>query len=149
MLRRYAQKDCAEVVNVWELATAVAHDFLSEEFQQQERYNISTVYLPQAETWVWDEKGKVVGFIALLGNEIGGLFVNPAFQRSGIGKNLVSKALALKGDVEVEVFENNLLGRNFYLGMGFEPLCKKFHEKAGFEVLRLHLRANKVSGHTD
>ena len=88
MLRRYSQEDCEDVLSVWEQASAIAHYFLSEEFQREERFNIANNYLPAAETWVWEEDGKVVGFISLIGNEIGGIFVDPTSQGSGIGKSL-------------------------------------------------------------
>lgn len=44
-----------------------------------ECHNIANVYLPNAGTWVWESDGRVVGFISLPGNEVGGIFVDPKF----------------------------------------------------------------------
>ena len=104
-----------------------------------ERFNIPNIYLPKAETWVWIADGLVVGFISLLGNEIGAIFVDPEFHRSGIGRALVDRARALRGEVEVEVFERNLLGRAFYEKLGFELMHQKTHEQTGLEIMRLRL----------
>ena len=121
MIRRYRPQDCEPVLSVWAAASALAHPFLSEGFLEQERQDIRNVYLPRAETWVWEADGHVVGFISLRGNEVGAVFVDPRFQRSGIGWALLDHARALRGDLEVEVFSENRIGRAFYAKYGFEP----------------------------
>lgn len=119
----------------------MAHPFLSQEFLEQERRNIPDVYLPKAETFVWESGGRVVGFLSLLGNEVGAVFVDPTFHRYGIGRALIDRARDLRGELEVEVFEKNLLGRAFYEKIGFVLRHRKVHEPTGFEVLRLRLAA--------
>ena len=142
MIRKCQSADHEEVLNVWARASALAHPFLSQEFLELERYNIPNVYMPIAETLVWEADGHVVGFISLLGNEIGAIFVDPKFHRSGIGRALIDRARALRGDLEVEVFVRNLLGRAFYAKLGFEFMYKKVHDQTGCELMRLRLAAN-------
>lgn len=142
VIRKYQPADCEDVLNVWARASAVAHPFLSQQFLELERHNIPNVYLPKAETWVWVADGRVVGFMSLLGDEVGALFVDPKFQRSGIGRALVDRARALRGKIEVEVFERNALGRAFYAKVGFELMHQKVHTQTGFEILRLRLTTN-------
>lgn len=43
----------------------------------------------------------------------------------------------LKGDLELEVFEKNTLGRKFYDQYGFKQIDEKEHEASGEHVLRL------------
>lgn len=129
------------MLDVWARASALAHPFLGQDFLELERRNIPDVYLPKAETWVWEADGRVVGFLSLLGNEVGALFVDPQFHRSGIGRALIDQARALRGELEVEVFERNFLGRTFYAKVGFELIHQKVHDQTGFEILRLRLAA--------
>lgn len=143
LIREYQPADCDDVLRVWASASALAHPFLSEEFLELERHNIPDVYLPNAETWVWEADGHVVGFISLLGNEVGAIFVDPAFHRFGIGRALIDRARALRGELEVEVFERNLQGRAFYAKLGFELTHRKVHDQTGFELMRLRLPANQ------
>ena len=51
-IRKYSEKDLAEVLSAWESASEVAHPFLSQGFLDQERRNIPELYLPNADTWV-------------------------------------------------------------------------------------------------
>jgi putative acetyltransferase len=53
----------------------------------------------------------------------------------------VERAGDLRGELEVEVFAENRLGRSFYAALAFEPMHKQVHEQTGFEVLRLRRRA--------
>lgn len=138
-IRRYRASDLEAVMEIWAAASAVAHPFLGDELLEAERRAVARDHLPRAETWVWDAAGRVGGFIALLGHEIGGLFVDPARHRGGIGGALVEHARRLHGDLEVEVFERNAIGRAFYAKRGFALVEEKVDEATGLGVLRLRL----------
>ena len=57
----------------------------------------------------------------------------------------MDKAQELHGDLEVEVFKNNTIGRKFYAQYGFEQLEEKLHEPTVQQLLRLRFTANKSS----
>ncbi len=143
IIRAYRDKDLADVMSAWESASKVAHSFLPNDFQEQERYNIPNVYIPNAETWVVEQDGIVIGFIALIGDEIGGLFVKSEFHGAGAGQALVNKAQELRGNLEVDVFKANAIGCRFYERYGFEPLKESVHEQTGNKLLRLKFIARK------
>lgn len=136
-IRKYESRDLHDVLSAWEDASRIAHPFLSSEFLEQERCNIPEVFLPNAETWVIEQSGTVIGFISLLGNEVGAIFIQPEYHGTGAGRALMDKAQALHGDLEVEVFEANSIGRRFYANYGFEPLSKHVHAETGQALLRL------------
>jgi putative acetyltransferase len=143
-IRQYEVSDLDAVLSSWENATRLAHPYLTEEFLAQERINTAEIYLPNTDTWVIEIEGEVVGFIALMGNEIGGFFVHPAHHGKGAGKALMDKAQELHGYLEVEVFKENPIGRRFYSRYGFVHLENKSHEPTGQQVLRLKFTANRV-----
>ncbi|MDB9493327.1 GNAT family N-acetyltransferase [Spirulina major CS-329] len=138
-IREYRADDLGGVMSSWEHANALAHSFLPKEFVDQVRQDIPALYLPNAETWVADCNGTIVGFIALIGNEIGAVFVEPEFHNTGIGTALVNKAQELRGELEVEVFELNAIGRKFYSKYGFKRMGENLHAGTGNTVLRLKL----------
>jgi len=57
---------------------------------------VRDIYLKQAENWVIIHDGKPAGFIGLVGQFIGGLFVDPNIQGKSLGYQLLAHALGLK-----------------------------------------------------
>ena len=142
-IRQYVASDLGAVLDSWEVATRLAHKFMTDEFIAKERKNVAHVYIPNTDTWVVEIEGKVQGFIALMGNEVGAIFLQPDCHGQGVGKALMDKAQELHGDLEVEVFQKNSIGRRFYSRYGFENLEVKLHEPTGQQVLRLKFTAEK------
>lgn len=85
MIRPYQPDDVEQVLEVWFAAASLAHPFLTPEFMAEERETIRSVYMPITQTWVYEQAGRVVGFISLLENEVGAIFVDPTFQGRGVG----------------------------------------------------------------
>lgn len=144
-IRQYMASDLNAVLESWEVATRLAHKFMTDEFIEQERKNIIEIYMPNTDTWVAEIDGEVHGFIALMGNEVGAIFLQPKYHGMKVGKKLMDKAQELHGQLEVEVFKENLIGRKFYTRYGFEHLEEKLHEPTGEQVLRLKFSVNKPS----
>lgn len=145
LIRRYRNSDLEAVLSSWESATRVAHSFMTDEFIAQERINVAEIYLPNTETWVLEIDGEVKGFIALMGNEVGAIFLQPESHGNGLGKALMDKAQQIHGDLELEVFKQNSMGRKFYSDYGFTQLEETFHEPTGQQVLRLKYTAGDAT----
>ncbi|WP_292896738.1 MULTISPECIES: GNAT family N-acetyltransferase [unclassified Nitratireductor] len=129
------------IVAVWLRASRLAHAFLEEAFLTREADNIRNVYLPMAETrTIWVDN-RLVGFISLLGNQVGGLFLDPAFHGRGLGRALMDDAVARMGTLELDVFVKNDLGRSFYARYGFVPIEERIDEPTGEPVLHLRYPA--------
>lgn len=136
-LRPYHPQDCDALLDVWQRSATIAHAFLPAEHFAQERLAIAQRYLPVAETWVAEHQGQVAGFIALLGDEVGGFFVDPVCQGQGLGRALMDYALELRGALTVEVFEQNAIGRRFYQRYGFGEIGRSRHGDTGLTLLRM------------
>ena len=143
IIRQYKDTDLEAVLSSWENSQKIAHPFLPKDFQTQEMINIQKIYLPNADTWVIEEDNIVVGFIALIGNEVGGLFLQPTHHGKKLGKMMMDKAQELHRDLVVDVFEKNLIGYDFYTKYGFKLVEDKVHEQTGEKVLRLKFTANQ------
>lgn len=137
MIRKREEKDNDEILNIWFKASSMAHPFLASEFVEKAQEDLRTIYIPATETWIYEENASVIGFISMLGNEIGGLFVLPDRHSKGIGTQLVNFIHGLQGDLEVEVFEKNAIGRAFYEKYGFIETNRYHHAESNNVVLRL------------
>lgn len=136
-IRRYEADDLELVMFAWRRANALAHPFLSDAYVAKTEEEVRNIYIPAAETYVVEEARAVVGFIALLGSEIGGLFLDPSKHGRGYGKALVDHAVALKGPLTVEVFLDNEAGCRFYEQYGFALASEEVHPPTGRIVRRM------------
>jgi len=139
VIRKYDTDDLAELLDVWYSACRIAHPFWTADVFERERGDISEKFLPISETWVSEREGRVVGFISLLGNEIGGIFVAPTEQRQGIGRALIDHVRSSREHLELDVFAANEIGTAFYDAYGFAVVGERLDEETGLGVLRLRL----------
>ncbi len=149
MIRRYRDKDSEALIEIWYTASQVATRFLSEEFLAEEREAIRKSYLPSAETWVFETEGTVAGFITLLGNEVGAIFVHPKWQRRGVGRALMDHAIDLRSFLHLDVFKENAVDawreRTPSPRLGGKPLRSRreslrFPEREGHDTVSLDPR---------
>ena len=129
------------IVDIWLKASRLAHPFLGEDFLRREADTIRQTYLPAADTrTVWMD-ARPVGFISLLGDQVGGLFLDPAFHGRGLGRALVDDAVARRGRLELDVFVDNPVGRRFYARYGFVETGRHVDAPTGHPVIRLRYPA--------
>lgn len=130
-------------IEVWYQASLIAHPFLTDDFLEEEKANLRERFLPHSQTWVKEKQGNVVGFISLIENEVGGLFVHPTWQRQGVGKALMDKASSLHATLVLDVFEANKQGRAFYAMYGFEPVKHHRDGTTGEMMIRLRYESRR------
>jgi putative acetyltransferase len=144
MIRKREETDNDEIMNVWHEASSLAHPFLESDFVEKVKKDLRDIYIPNTETWVYEDNNTVIGFVSMLGNEIGGLFVLPNNHLKGIGTQLVNFVNELYGELEVEVFEKNAIGRAFYKKYGFVQIKRYYHTESNNDVLRLRYKNRKA-----
>lgn len=144
MIRPYTDGDVDELLDVWYRASMLAHPFLSAEFLEAERGRITGRWLPIADTSIYESDGRVVGFLSLIGNVVGAIFVDPDHHGHGIGRALMDDARESHRMLELDVFEANAIGRRFYDAYGFEFVDRHMNEVAGQPELRLRLAESHI-----
>jgi putative acetyltransferase len=137
LIRPFRPQDLSNLIHTWRSASQIAHPFLSSDFLASEESLIASQYLPHSETWVFAQNDQIVGFISLLGSEIGALFVHGNFHRQGIGQRLLQHVQSKRETLLVEVFKENWLGRRFYKKHGFTYTGEYLHEGTGHIMLKL------------
>ena len=142
VIRAYTTADNAALSAIWWRASLAAHPFLGETLLREQRKLVEQAYLPQAETYLAEVAGRPAGFIGLLGDFIGALFVDPDFARRGIGAALVTHALTLKPRLDLEVYAANEKAHAFYRAIGAVETGRRPTDDNGlaFELIRMELR---------
>lgn len=142
MIRRYKTEDTDSLIAIWDTAEPLAHPFLSKDIRDRVRKDMRNIYLPNAETWVLEEGGAPVGFIAMIDTEIGGLFLDPSRQGKGLGRAMVDHVAAIKGPLSVEVFKDNKIGLPFYERYGFVVTGEGVFDASGDETFKMAMSAS-------
>ena len=126
-------------MDIWYSASTVVHPFLEKSFIDKVTSDMRNLYIPGSDTWVYVEDNSIIGFVSMIDNEIGGLFILPDDQSKGVGRKLVDFIAETHKNIEVEVFEKNDVARKFYQKYGFKQIKQYFHEESKNEVLRLSI----------
>ncbi|MCP4123193.1 MAG: GNAT family N-acetyltransferase [Bacteroidetes bacterium] len=137
MIRPYEVQDTKVVLDVWFEASSLAHPFLSDDFIQQERINTRDIYLPNTNTWLYWKNDQPEGFISMIKNEVGAIFVKPNSHGKAIGTKSLDMMAGNHQELEVEVFEKNEIGRAFYKKYGFTLMNRHLYEATGNYLLQL------------
>ncbi len=85
----------------------------------------------------------MIGFISLIGIEVGAIFVAPNRHGQGFGRALMDHAKSIHNTLEVEVFKDNPIGRRFYDRQGFIVIKKLIHEETGNQLIKM--RWNRIA----
>jgi len=136
-IRPYRAADLDGLLRSWEAAFRLAHPFIADDFIAEQRVAVAEKYIPNTVTDVAVIDGNVVGFIAMMGNEVGAIFVDPSLHGKGVGRALMDKVAAIHNTLEVEVFEKNTIGRPFYDRYGFVEISRYIFEPVGEETIRM------------
>jgi len=139
-LRPYHEaSDLERCMAIWRAASEAGHPFLDAASLDHDAALVRAEYMPAADITVAQRGGETVGFIALLADFIGGLFVDPARHRCGAGRALVMHAASRNPRLEVEVYAANVAARAFYAACGFAEAGRRERDDQGrpFALVRM------------
>ena len=78
------------IMALWQVSTTEAHPFISAQYWHESEAVVRDTYLPNALTWVAEDKGEIIGFISVLDQQfIGALFVDKRYHGKGVGQLLM------------------------------------------------------------
>ena len=139
VIRRAVPADEDDVIRVFLASTIPGQDFLPEDFWRSEEPTVREELLPIAETWVREDDGAIVAFVALLDDTIGGLFTHPDHQGKGHATALIDHVLARHDVVRVEVFRRNHAAVAFYAHRGFVEESTGLDTATGLEAVIMRI----------
>jgi putative acetyltransferase len=140
-IRRSLPTDAEMLLDIWLRSVRATHDFLSEDDIQSFIPLVRQHALVDLEIWVLcSEQGSQVGFMGMSGSKIEALFLAPEFFRRGGGRRLVHHAQAMRGELTVDVNEQNPAAIQFYKACGFVVEGRSALDSTGRPFPLLHMR---------
>lgn len=126
MIRYYRPSDAQKISNLWLEASLQAHSFVPADYWRDMQDSIVLYYLPNAETFVFEDKRQIKGFISIVDSKhIGALFVAPKFQNHKIGSKLLKYVQRKYPMLSLNVFVKNQRALCFYQKNGFKIIAEK------------------------
>jgi putative acetyltransferase len=120
MIREFNPSDKQQVLDLWYDSVIVAHNFIPAYYWEMAKEKVEKEYLGISKTWVYEENGKIRGFISILsGDTIGALFVEPEKQNKGIGSALIECVKEKYSFLVLSVYRKNKKAISFYEKHGF------------------------------
>mgnify|MGYP005843272007 CR=1 FL=1 len=87
MIRKFRENDLPSIMQIWFDSNVEVHSFIPEKYWM-DNFEMVKDILPQAEIYVYENLGKISGFIGLNKDYIEGIFVEKNMRSKGIGKQL-------------------------------------------------------------
>lgn len=142
MIRKLKNTDIDKIMDIWLESTVKAHNFISREYWESNYKVVKDVYIPIADTFVYEEEGETKGFISIINNEfIGALFVDVKFQGMGIGSKLIDYSVEKYKNLTIAVYKENKKSVEFYTRKGFRIIEEGLNEDSGYTE---YIMENKI-----
>lgn len=134
MIRKLENKDIDKIMDIWLKSTIKAHDFIEEKYWKDNYNTVKNIYIPMADSFVYEDDKGIKGFISIINNEfIGALFVDIDNQGSGIGKKLIDYVMHKYNHLSLAVYKENKKSVDFYISRGFKIIKEQLNEDSGYE----------------
>lgn len=119
MIRKIEAADYPRLIEIWESAVKNTHDFLKQEDFLYYKKQLP-MYFEHVSLFGFEQEERLVGFMGIADHSLEMLFVDNDYRYCGIGKTLVTYAIAALNVNKVDVNEQNVQAVGFYKHMGFE-----------------------------
>ena len=129
MIRNFKQTDIEDIMKIWLESSIKAHDFINKQYWLDNYEIVKTKYIPEAETFVYEEDKKILGFISILNkNYVGALFVNNDNTKKGIGSCLIEHVKDKYSRLNLNVYADNINAVDFYKKHDFKIINEGLDE---------------------
>ncbi|CAK5455982.1 hypothetical protein ECO2947_00925 [Escherichia coli] len=120
MIREAQRSELPALLELWLESTTWGHPFIKSSYWRDCIPLVRDAYLANAQNWVWEEDGKLLGFVSIMeGRFLAAMFVAPKAVRRGIGKALMQYVQQRHPHLMLEVYQKNQPAIDFYHAQGF------------------------------
>ena len=117
-IRHLQEDDIDAVAKIWLDTNMEAHSFVPAEYWEGNLALVKEMFL-QAEMYVYEENGEILGFIGLDQSYVAGIFVKSQYRSLGIGKALLDFVKEQNEELTLHVYQKNEKAVHFYKREGF------------------------------
>ena len=148
MIRKFQEQDIEKMLALWLQASLQAHNFVVAEYWHNMMPIIKKYYLPNTNSFVFEDKHQIKGFISIIDEKyIGALFVMPKFQNMKIGSKLLNYVKKIYPELGLKVFLKNEDAVRFYKNNDFKIVGEQIDESTEEKELLMSWSLGCKSGY--
>ena len=139
MIRSFRESDLKAVENIYEKSNTALSLNVPAGFFRKDKKKFTDSTIRHCRNLVFEDKSRILGIISYSSEYIEGLFVLPESWNSGIGSELLKRALEEGNELRLQVYSDNTRALGFYKKHGFEISGKGICRMTGlpyFEMSR-------------
>ena len=123
MIRLFNLEDLDDVMKIWFDANLEVHNFINKNYFIS-NYEHVKEEIKKSNIFVYENNGKILGFIGIDNGFIQGIFVSKTSRSKGIGKKLIDYCKEKYSTLSLKVYEKNKRAINFYKNQEFRIYSK-------------------------
>lgn len=123
MIRLFSLDDLDDVMRIWLDCNLEVHNFIYKDYFIS-NYSYVKEQMKQSNIFVYENNGKILGFIGIDNGFIQGIFVSKTSRSKGIGKKLIDYCKEKYSTLSLKVYEKNKRAISFYKKQEFRIYSK-------------------------
>lgn len=123
MIRLFSLDDLDDVMRIWLDCNLEVHNFIYKDYFIS-NYSYVKEQMKQSNIFVYENNGKILGFIGIDNGFIQGIFVSKTSRSKGIGKKLIDFCKEKYITLSLKVYEKNKRAISFYKNQEFRIYSK-------------------------
>ncbi len=149
MIRKYNVSDTEKLLDIWLKSNIQSHCFIDCDYWNKMLPTVRKYYLPNTETFVFEDKRHIKGFISIIDDKyIGALFVAPEYQNNKIGTKLINYVKKIYPELSLKVFVKNDNALRFYQRHGFKIVDEQYDDSTKEKELLMSWLMESKTGQT-
>lgn len=123
MIRLFSLDDLDDVMRIWLNCNLEVHNYIYKDYFIS-NYSYVKEQMKQSNIFVYENNGKILGFIGIDNGFIQGIFVSKTSRSKGIGKKLIDYCKEKYSTLSLKVYEKNKRAISFYKNQEFRIYSK-------------------------
>ena len=113
MIRLFSLDDLDDIMKIWLNCNLEVHNYIYKDYFIS-NYSYVKEQMKQSNIFVYENNGKILGFIGIDNGFIQGIFVSKTSRSKGIGKKLIDYCKKKYDTLTLSVYKKNERAINFY-----------------------------------
>ena len=106
MIRLFSLDDLDDIMKIWLNCNLEVHNYIYKDYFIS-NYSYVKEQMKQSNIFVYENNGKILGFIGIDNGFIQGIFVSKTSRSKGIGKKLIDYCKEKNSTLSLKVYEKN------------------------------------------